>query len=187
VAREQEAPGPSVTFALLSDAPPSALAPAAARAIGEVNGTLSLEMQTMAEQLSGSIRRERLLATLSGFFGALALILATVGLYGTLAYGVARRKTEIGVRIALGARKAGVMRMVLGDAGRMVGAGLALGTLAALAATRVVASFLYGVEPWDASTLALSALLLGAVAVAARAVPAWRAARLDPMVALREE
>ena len=100
---------------------------------------------------------------------------------------VARRRSEIGIRIALGAARARVIRMVLGEVGRMVAVGLALGALGALAATRVVASFLYGVTPTDPTTIALSTLALVAAAAAAGALPAWRAARTDPVGALREE
>ena len=129
----------------------------------------------------------RLVATLSGFFGALAVLLATIGLYGIMAYNVARRRNEIGVRIALGAEQSRVVRMVLAEVSRMVLAGTLLGILLTFAVTRLVTSFLYGVAPTDVATLLGSMALLAAVAVAAAAVPAWRAARLDPVEALREE
>jgi ABC-type antimicrobial peptide transport system permease subunit len=137
--------------------------------------------------VAASLVRPRLLATLSGFFGAVALLLAMIGLYGTLAHAVASRRSEIGVRLALGAVPARVLGMVLGEVGRLIVAGLALGVGAALAGTRLLEAFLYGVAPSDPGTLASSAAVLAAVAFAAGALPAWRAARLDPMRTLREE
>src|SRR5262249_4305123 len=129
----------------------------------------------------------RTLGMLSGFFGALALLLAALGLYGVISYSVARRRNEIGVRIALGATRARLLRMALGEGGRMGGVGVALGILIELAGTRALAAVLYGVAPKDPATLALSAFILAAVAFGAALLPAWRAARLDPMAALRDE
>src|SRR5690606_24524711 len=102
-------------------------------------------------------------------------------------YNVARRRNEIGVRMALGAERRDLIAMVLGEVARLLALGLALGAIAALLSTRLVESFLYGLSPTDPLTMALSALLLATVALAAGALPAWRAARMDPMVALREE
>ncbi len=141
----------------------------------------------MSAQVDASLSRERLLASLSGFFGGLALLLATVGLYGTLSYSVARRRNEIGIRIALGAGQQRVMRLVLGEVTRMVVLGVALGAAAALMSTRWVTSFLYGLSPSDPVTVAGSAVMLAIVGLAAGAMPAWRAARVDPISALREE
>lgn len=156
-------------------------------AVGEVNGSVSIRYRTLEEQMDASLARERLLAMLSGVFGALALLLAVVGLYGTMAYSVARRRNEIGIRIALGAAGPRVMRMVLGEAGVLVGAGLLLGSVVALAATRSVTPFLFGLTPADPATWALSALALAAVSVTASALPAWRASRLDANAVLRAE
>ena len=147
----------------------------------------SLQVTTLERQVSESLTRERVLATLSGFFGGLALLLAMIGLYGIMSYSVTRRRNEIGIRIALGAAQSRVVRLVLGEVGRVVAIGLALGAAGALAATRMVASLLYGVAPNDAPTLVVSALLLAAVAGIAGFLPARRAARLDPVTALREE
>jgi putative ABC transport system permease protein len=149
--------------------------------------TMSLRFTTLERQVSDSLARERLLATLSAFFGALALLLAMIGLYGVMAYSVSRRRNEIGIRIALGSARSRVLRMVLGEAGLMLGAGLVVGAAVALAGTRAVKSFLYGVEPGDPRTLLLSALLLGIVGLTACALPAWRASRVEPMTALRDD
>jgi predicted permease len=156
-------------------------------AVGQVNGSISIRYRTLEAQMDASLARERLLAMLSGLFGGLALLLAVVGLYGTMAYSVAQRRGEIGIRIALGAARARVMRLVLGEAGRLLVAGLLLGAAGALVATRWVESFLFGLAPWDPATWAASATTLALAAVAACAIPAWRAARMDPNAVLRAE
>ena len=128
-----------------------------------------------------------MLAVLSGVFGAVALALATLGLYGVMTYTVARRRNEIGVRIALGADRSRVLRMVLGDVAIMVVVGLAVGAAAALATGRLVTSFLFGLTPSDPGILAVASGTLAAVALAAGLLPAFRASRVDPVVALRED
>jgi len=153
----------------------------------QVNPNFTLQLNTLEHQIDESLTLQRTLAALSGFFGGLALLLATIGLYGIMAYGIARRRNEIGVRIALGAARGRVVRMVLGEVGRLVTLGVVIGIALALAATRIVKSFLYGVAPNDPLTLALAALSLLAVGFAAAALPATRAARLDPVEALRED
>jgi putative ABC transport system permease protein len=179
--------GASMELALRTDGSPTALTSRVTEAMREVHPGITLEFTTLAQQVANSLAGPRLLATLSGFFGGLALLLAVIGLYGTMSYSVARRRNEIGIRIALGAARTGILREVVGEAGRVVGVGLALGGLLALAATRLVAGLLYGVTPSDPTTLGLSGLTLGLVALAAGFVPAWRAAGVDPMVALRDE
>jgi putative ABC transport system permease protein len=124
---------------------------------------------------------------LLAIFAAAALVLAAIGIYGVLAYAVRQRSNEIGIRRALGARAGDVLRMVVGRAMALAAGGLLIGLLASLALTRLLAGFLYGVSATDPLTLAAVALLLVLVALLASAVPARRAARLDPMVALREE
>jgi putative ABC transport system permease protein len=156
-------------------------------AVGQVNGNISIRYRTLEAQLDASLARERLLAMLSSLFGGLALLLAMVGLYGTMAYSVARRRNELGIRIALGAARTRVMRLVLGEAGWLVGAGLLLGGGLALATTHWAGPFLFGLTPADPATWAISALALAAVSAAACALPAWRAARLDPNMVLRAE
>ncbi len=156
-------------------------------AMEEVNRDVSLQFTTFSTQVGESLVRERLLASLSGFFGALALLLATIGLYGVMSYNVARRRNEIGIRMALGAEQSRVLRMVLGEVFLLIFIGLAAGFAASLATTRYVASFLYGVTPNDPRTLASAAAVLAIVAAFAGYLPARRASRLDPMTALREE
>ena len=165
----------------------SAVIPMVRSTLVGVNPRLTLGFVTLDRQLDESIRLPRTLATLSGFFGALALMLATIGLYGIMSYSVARRRNEIGVRIALGAARARIVRLVLGEVGRLVMSGVALGLLLALALTRLVVAFLYGIEASDPATLLLSALALIGVGLGAACLPALRAARLNPVEALRED
>jgi predicted permease len=145
------------------------------------------EVTTLGEVVDRSLGREKLLAKLAGFFGALALLLASVGLYGVIAYSVARRRNEIGIRMALGAAPGSVLRMVLAESLVVVAMGLSVGIPAALACGRLVSSQLYGVEATDPLTIVCAATGLLAVALAASFVPARRAALLDPCAALREE
>jgi predicted permease len=166
---------------------PAALTSTVKSSIAGVDPGVSLEFKTLAAQVDESLARERLLATLSGFFGALALLLAMIGLYGVMSYNVARRRNEIGIRMALGAEQARVLRMVLREVFILIGIGLAIGLGAAMASPPFVASLLYGVKANDPWTLSLAAAVLALVAVLAGFVPARRASRLDPMNALREE
>ena len=186
-ASQDEHPRPATEFAIRTSGPPSSLAPAVRSAISSMNSAITFNFRTLDDIVSDSLARPRLLARLSAFFGALALLLAIVGLYGTMAYTVERRRNEIGIRIALGAARAQVLGMVLREAGWIVFGGIAAGTVIAAGATRWVSSLLYGVTPTDAMTYLLSGAVLSFVALAASAVPAWRAARLDPVEALREE
>ena len=174
-------------FEIRTAGAPTVLSGAVRQAAAAVNPAISLGITTMETQVANSLARPRLLATLSGFFGALALVLAVIGLYGTMSYNVARRRNEIGIRMALGAAKQQVLGMVVSEAGRLIAGGILVGAALALATTRLVASMLYGVTATDPATFALSALVLGAVAMAAAMLPAWRAARLDPMEALRQD
>jgi putative ABC transport system permease protein len=137
--------------------------------------------------VSADFQQENMIATLTTLFGVLGLVLAAVGLYGVLAYTVERRTGEIGVRMALGADRGRVVAMVLGSAFWQVGLGLALGLPAAVGAGKLMSRQLFGVQPWDPIMLALATLLLGLAALAASVIPAWRAAGVEPMVALRME
>ena len=182
------APGPLTGFELRTTAgAPTALISGVKSAIARVNPDVSIEFKTLAVKVDDSIQRETLLATLSGFFGALALLLATIGLYGVMSYNVARRRNEIGIRLALGAEQSRMLRMVLSEVAILIAIGLMVGFVAALATTRLVASFLYGLQPNDPWTLGIAAAMLAMVAAIAGYLPARRASRLDPMTALREE
>ncbi|MEO7143967.1 MAG: ABC transporter permease [Bryobacteraceae bacterium] len=181
-------PGPLTSFELrATSGAPAALIPGVKPAIAAVNRDVAIEFKTLAAKVDESIERETLLATLSGLFAALALILAAIGLYGVMSYNVARRKNEIGIRMALGSQQPRVLRMVLGEVAVLTGIGLAIGLGAAIATTRFIANFLYGMKANDPWTLSLAASVLTLVALLAGFLPARKASRLDPMDALREE
>ena len=146
-----------------------------------------LSIETETEQIERSLFQERLMARLSSFFGGLSLLLACIGLYGLLSYEVARRTREIGVRMALGARPSDVLRFIVGQGIALSAGGAILGILGALGVTRYLRSLLYGIRPFDPLTFLSVALLLALVTLAACCIPARRASRVDPMVALRCE
>jgi putative ABC transport system permease protein len=156
-----------------------------ATALTRVNRDVAFDFRTMTEQVNRSLSQERLLAILSGFLGGLALLLAGLGLYGTTSYAVNRRQTEIGIRLALGAAPARVVRLVLSRVSILVGVGVLIGVAGSLWASRFVATLLYGLEPRDPVTLVGSAAVLAAVGTVAAVVPARRASRIDPAQVLR--
>jgi hypothetical protein len=140
-----------------------------------------------AEIAAETMAPTRIGAGLLGAFGALALLLAAVGLYGVIAYSVSLRTREVGIRMAVGADRGRIVRMVLGQGARLAAAGIVLGTLAALVTTRVLASLLYGISPFDPAAYAMACGLLLAVACLANLLPALSAARIDPLRALKTE
>jgi putative ABC transport system permease protein len=155
--------------------------------ISDVNPAIDVEFKVFKTQIRESLLRDQLMATLSGFFGFLAALLAAIGLYGVFSYAVVQRTNEIGIRMALGAQRADVMRMIMREAGVVLLVGQVAGVGIALAATQLAASLLFGLKPRDQLTLILSVFILSLVAALASYVPAHRASRLDPMVALRYE
>jgi predicted permease len=163
------------------------IVPAVTQAIQEVNPAITLEFTFVERAIKNSLLRERLMAMLSAAFGLLAGLIAAIGLYGLMSYTVARRSNEIGIRLALGAARGRVLRMVFADAGLHVAAGLAIGIALAVAAGRWIQTLLYGLDPTDPATLASATGLLAVVGLLATLAPALRAARVDPVTALREE
>jgi predicted permease len=158
------------------------------RAVSQVNSDLAvIEFQSFADQVKANFTQQAMIAKLTLFFGALALILASIGLYGVTAYTVERRTSEIGIRMALGADRADVLRLVLWTAFLQVGIGLLIGIPATILGGRAMASQLFGVKPYDPSILMITTLVLGAAAFVAAFVPARRAASVEPMRALRTE
>ena len=155
------------------------------RAFAEGAPRATIAFRPLSVQVADAMRSERLLAALSVFFGVLALALATIGLYGTMSYHVARRRREIGIRLALGAARTRVMREVLTEVGEVLALGVVLGVAGALAGTRLVEGFLFGVTPRDPAMLAASVSVLVAVSLLAGWFPARRASRMDPMQTLR--
>ena len=148
---------------------------------------VAAEFTVLKEEVQAQMVRDKLMAMLSGFFGLLAVLLATVGLYGVIVYLVTSRRGEIGIRMALGAQRAQVIGLIMREAGRLLAIGTVAGTLLALAATRGAASLLFGLQPRDPLTFVTAVLVLAVTAGAAGLLPALRAARVDPMVALRQE
>ncbi|HEY2381089.1 MAG TPA: ABC transporter permease [Terriglobia bacterium] len=168
--------------------PPDVIEPEIMQAIRSVDPNLTTPaMNTMRSLVDRSLAPREVLAKLSSFFGLLALLLAAIGLYGVMSYGVARRTSEIGVRMALGAVPGSVLRMILGEVFLMVAIGIAVGIPASMLAARWVASQLFGIAPGDPVALAAAAVILTAVALVAGFLPARRAANTDPLEALRYE
>ncbi len=183
----QDSHGPNPSYVLRTSAPVAGVFRAATAAIAEVNPAIGVQFSVLTTQLKESLMGDRLMALLAGAFGILAGLLAILGLYGVIAYMVARRRNEIGVRIALGAGRARVIRLVLREAALLLAIGLLVGTGLALWAARAATAMLYGLKPYDPVTLGGAILTLAAVGLIASFAPAHRASRLDPMDALREE
>ncbi len=165
---------------------PALLRTTVAAAIATVDPRLALIMRPLRVQLDATLTRERLMAQLAGFFGALALLLAGLGLYGVTAFAIARRRAEIGIRLALGATPRRVIRMVLARVSMLVGAGIVTGTVVSLWASTFIDGLIYNLPPRDPATLAGALLLLSAIAALAAWLPARRASRVNPVAALRD-
>lgn len=169
-------------------APAAAVTGALKRQVWKVDPLLApTHVRTMDDVAALSVSARRFSMTLLVLFAALAVALAAVGIYGVTSYGAAQRVREFGVRMALGAESRALLRLVLGEGARLAAGGLALGLAGALAATRLLRGLLYGVQPSDPVTLGVGAAIMGAVALSASLIPARRASRIDPMVALRDE
>jgi len=177
-----------VVFEIRTAADTGAVAGELRRAVREANPALPpIEVETMSGLVDRSMGTDRLIAMLASCFGALAVVLASCGLYGVMSYAVARRTHEIGIRMALGATRGGVLRMVLSDGSKLTLPGVCLGIVGALALSRFLSRLLYGVKPTDPLTLVAVSLLLIGVALLACYFPARRATKVDPTVALRYE
>jgi predicted permease len=162
--------------------------PSIRRELSRIDPEVALvEPRTLRELVDDSIFADRMIATLSGFFGALALMLAAIGIYGVMAYAVARRTAEIGLRIALGAAPSEITWMVLREGLLLIAVGVAIGLPLSLAAGRITASLLYGIKPNDPMTFGLTIAALLAIGVLAALLPARRAAAVEPIEALRHE
>ncbi len=174
-------------FVLRTDLPVSALRGPLTRAIAGLSPDIALDFRPLRDMVRDGLVRDRLMASLSAFFGFLAALLAMVGLYGIVSFMVVRRKNEIGVRMALGATRRDILTLVLREAGAMLGAGIGIGAVLAVGTATFARSLLFGLEPTDPVTIGLASAVLAAVAIAASLLPAHRAATLDPVTALREE
>ena len=179
---------PGLTLVVRTAGDPMSLAPQIRRDVKAIGGTVPITQgSTLAAQIDRSLVKERFMTRLLGGFAGLALLLASVGLYGALGYAVTRRTNEIGIRLALGATRGRVLRSVLRESSVFVAIGVAVGVPASLALSRLLSSLLYGVAPTDPWALINSVAALFVVALTAAAQPAWRAMRVDPLIALRYE
>jgi ABC-type lipoprotein release transport system permease subunit len=168
------------------DGSPAPLTKSVAAAVLTVNPQLALTFRSLADQLHASLTLERVVAQLASFFGALALLLASLGLYGVTAYATSRRRTEIGICLALGATPTRVIGSVLARVSRVVAIGIVLGVIISVWAAKFVGGLLYGLPPRDPATFVAAASVLFAMGAVAGWLPARRAARMDPATVLRE-
>jgi putative ABC transport system permease protein len=183
----QQAPSASLAVMVRTAADPLILAASVREQVAALDQDLPVPLTTMEQLVSGSVAGQRFNALLLSVFGALALVLAIVGVFGVINYSVAQRTHEIGVRIALGARRSDIFKLIIVQGMRLAFLGIGIGLLGALALTRIIADLLYDVSPVDPVTFALVPLLLVGVTLLACYVPARRAAKVDPMIALRCE
>jgi predicted permease len=166
---------------------PMQLARSVGAAVTSVDPGLRFTFQLLTDHVDASVRQERIVAMLSGLFGGLAVLIAALGLYGVTSYTVSRRFTEIGIRMALGARRAHVLGLILRQSLALTAIGIALGLAGASAATRYIRGMLFGLTPLDPGTFIGVAVLFAVVAAVAASIPAHRATRVDPLVALRTD
>jgi predicted permease len=184
---QQEKPSPDDQILVRSSLPVTSLIASVKQTMNDMNPGIDLEFKVFKTQIHNSLLQDELMATLSGFFGFLAALLAAIGLYGVISYMVVQRTREIGIRMAIGADRVAVVRMILREAGMLTTAGLVVGTGLALGVVQAAKSLLYGLKPRDPSTLVMAIATLSAVAVLASFLPAYRASKLDPLEALRYE
>jgi ABC-type antimicrobial peptide transport system permease subunit len=177
-----------MAFVIRTTGDPAQAMPSIREAVRQVDANVPLmDMSTQTEQIERRYAQERVFAQAYTLFGALALLVAAIGLFGLMSYTVTRRTTEIGIRMALGAQRHTVLRMILRESLLLVAIGIVVGVSAALGAGRFVATLLFGLEPTDLPTTSLATAVMVAVSAIAGYLPARRAARLDPMRALRHE
>src|SRR6266849_327530 len=186
-ATQQEKPSPDDQILIRSSLPLTSLIASMKETIAGVNSGIDLEFLVFKTRIQNSLLQDQLMATLSGFFGFLAALLAAIGLYGVMSYMVIQRTKEIGIRMAIGAKRADVLRMILREGAVLTVTGLVVGTGLALGAAQAAKSLLFGLKPRDPLTLVMAVVTLSAVAALASFLPAYRASRLDPLTALRYE
>jgi putative ABC transport system permease protein len=186
VAQEMTPPPSTLRLVIRTDVPAASITPALTRTIGDAVPGTAISYEAVARYVDTLLLPQRLVAWLSGFFAVLAVLIASIGLYGIISYLVTRRRVEIGVRMALGAEPPAVLRMVLAESGLLVASGLIIGIALAFGASQATAGLLYGITPLDPASYALGTGVLGCVAVIAAWLPARRASQIAPIAALRE-
>jgi len=183
-----QAPRAAVTFELRTAASPAAVTATVREAVRQVDPAVPIvKLSTQADEIERRLSQEKLFAQAYGIFGGIALLLASIGLFGLMSYNVARRTPEMGIRMALGAQRVDVLRMVMRESLLLVGIGVAAGLAVAFGAGRLLKSLLFGLAPHDVATIAVAIAVMGAVSAVAAYLPARRASRVDPIVALRYE
>jgi putative ABC transport system permease protein len=179
---------PWMLIAVRTAGAPTGVVPAITAQVRSMDANLPVaDVRTMEDIVSDSVAEQRLTMTLLGVFAALALVLSAIGIYGVIGYMVVQRTQEIGIRMALGAARSELLRLVIGQAMRMALAGVALGVVGAFALMRVMQGLLFGVQPSDPLTFVAVSVTVALVALGASGIPALRATRVDPVVALRTE
>jgi predicted permease len=186
-AAQQEKPSPDDQILIRSSLPLTGLMASMKQTIGDMNPAIDLDFKVFKTRIHDSLLQDQLMATLSGFFGFLAALLAAIGLYGVMSYMVIQRTKEIGIRMAIGAERLDVLRMILREAALLTVTGLVIGTGLALGAAQAAKSLLFGLKPRDPLTLVMAIVTLSTVAAFASFLPAYRASKLDPLTALRYE
>jgi predicted permease len=186
-ATQHPAPRPGLVMAIRSSAPLKDVIAQIRNRLGTMSPELRVYFSIFEDQISQRLIQERLMAWLAGFFGALAAALAMIGLYGVISYMILKRRNELGIRLALGASRARIILLVLRETLRLLLIGLILGTIASVAVAKGAAALLFNLSPYDLPTLIISILSLALVAGLASYVPAWRASRVNPVVALRHD
>ncbi len=184
---QQDDPGTGATFLIRSRIAMGGLLPSVRDVMAGVNPEIDIQFRVLRTQIRESLVQDELMATLCGFFGALAILLAAIGLYGVISYTVAQRTNEIGIRMALGAQPSGIVQLIIREVSVVIAIGVAAGILLTLAGSKTASSLLFGLKPRDPVTIAAAVVILMAIGITASAIPARRAARLDPMQALRNE
>jgi putative ABC transport system permease protein len=181
-------PETDMSFVVRSSADVATLAVGIRKRVAEIDPQMPVyDLQTMTDAISGSVAQPRFYMGLLTGFASLALLLAALGIYGVISYGVSQRVRELGIRIALGASNESILKLILGEGLLLVGSGLAVGVIGAVLLTRLLTSMLYGITPIDLPTLFIVPVTLAATAMLATYLPARRAARVDPVTAMRSE
>ena len=182
-----EKAGTNVTFLVRSQRGAAGVLDSVKTAIASVSPEIDIQFKVLTDQIRESLTQDELMATLCGFFGVLAVLLAAIGLYGVISYTIGQRTNEIGVRMALGAQRSGVIGMIFREVAMLIAIGVAVGAGLTLACSKAASSLLFGLKAHDPVTLLLAVVILGAIAFVASFIPARRATRVDPVVALRYE